>query len=158
MQRSTIYILLASISLLSAGCGDAAPKGRLPVYPVTGVVTYKGTAVEGADVTFFNETANKSSFGRTDSQGRYKLMTYAPNDGAIEGKQIVTIAKSEVPPPTPAIAPLESENYTPPGVGQSTDPVKPKALLPEKYGSQAKSGLMAVVNKEGPNTFDFALE
>lgn len=158
MPRSTIFTLLTSLSLVAAGCGDGKPKGRLPTYPVSGVVTYKGKAVEGADITFFNETANKSSFGRTDSDGKYKLMTYAPNDGALEGKQIVTISKIEVPAQVPTIAPIESENYAPPGVGKSTDPPKPKALLPEKYANQGSSGLMAVVNKEGENKFDFALE
>jgi len=158
MQRFVVLSLVVIVCQLGSGCGSSKPKGQLPVFPVSGVVTYKGKAVEGADITFFSEAANKSAFGRTDAEGKYRLMTYAPKDGAVEGKQIVTVAKTEVPAQVPTIAPLESEAYVPPGLGKSTEPPKPKSLLPAKYASQATSGLMAVVNKEGPNTYDFALE
>ena len=156
MLRSTLFFAL-TLSVLMSGCGSAKPKGHLPVFAVTGAVTYKGKPVVGADVTFFNEAAKKSSFGRTNDQGEYKLTTYAANDGATEGKQIVTISKVDIPEPTKPLAGVESPDYAPPGANQSTDPVKPKSVIPAKYASQTTSGLVAVVNATGDNTCNFDL-
>lgn len=155
MTRSAVLLALL-LTLLQPGCGSSKPTGRLPTYAVTGAVTYKGQPVAGADITFFNEAANKSSFGRTNDKGEYKLMTYAPGDGALEGKQIVTIAKVEVVESKP-VAAVDSPDYAPPGLNQSTDPVKPKSLIPAKYAKQTSSGLLAVVNATGANVYDFAL-
>jgi hypothetical protein len=138
------------------GCGgsDAPP---MPVYPVTGVVKYKGQPVKGADITFFNKEADRSAFGRTDDEGEYQLTTFSSNDGAVAGKSIVTITKFEAPPASTA-ASVESEEYVPPGIGQSTSPPPPKSSFPEKYGSQETSGLVAVVNADAPNKIDFDLK
>ena len=156
-MRCSNALLALMLSLILSGCGSAKVAGRLPTFPVTGTVTYKGQPVVGADVTFFNEAAKKSSFGRTNEKGEYKLMTYGPGDGALEGKQVVTIAKVEAPVATKPLAGVESPDYAPPGLNQSTDPAKPKSLIPNKYASQATSGLLAVVNATGENTYNFDL-
>src|SRR5690606_5861700 len=105
----------------------------VPVYPVSGKVTYQGQPVSGADITFHHESTDRSAFGRTNDEGEYKLTTFSSNDGAVEGKHGVTIVKFQAPVEAPPVADVESEAYEPPGEGMSTDPVKPKTDLPEKY-------------------------
>jgi hypothetical protein len=140
------------------GCGSEAASGPEPVYPVTGVITFQGRPVAGADVTFFNADKNRSAFGKTNAQGKFNLSTFALNDGAVEGSHVVTVAKVTAPPPTttPA-APLESEEYVPPGIGESTQPEAPKSELPEQYADPETSGLTANV-QAGPNEISFDLK
>lgn len=139
------------------GC-EGEVLNRPPVYKVTGKVTFKGQPVANADVTFSNKDHNRSAFGRTNEDGEYELTTFQANDGAVAGKHSVFITKLQPPADTPAIAPIESEQYIPPGVGVSTDPVKPKSDIPEKYGAEATSGLIAVVNEDNNNVANFDLK
>lgn len=156
MRRLMQCAMLTCASMV-CGCGSSA-EPPVPVYPVTGTVTYKGTPVVGADITFFNKEANRSSFGRTNEQGEYQLTTFSANDGAVAGKSIVTIVKFEAPPmATTDVASIDTEEYVPPGANQSTDPPKPKSEFPDKYGKQETSGLVAMVNADAPNKVDFNL-
>ena len=142
-------------SLLGCG-GEAGPP--IPIYPVSGKLTYQGQPVVGADITFHNQEADRSAFGRTDDQGEYQLTTFSSNDGAVPGKSVVTITKFEPPPVASPVAAMESEHYVPPGMGQSTDPPRPKSSFPEKFGDAQTSGLIGVVNADGPNTINFDLK
>jgi hypothetical protein len=143
---------------LIAGCGGEVRTGSEPVYPVSGVVTYQGQPVEGADVTFRNAEKNRSAFGRTDDQGRFRLTTFSANDGAVAGTHSVTVVKLSTPAETAPAVDLESEAYVPPRMGQSTAPGGPKSELPQRYSDPASSGLTATVEADGANEFDFALE
>lgn len=148
-----VLALAGAVVLCGCGSSNSPPA---PVYPVTGVVTYNGSPVVGADITFFNRDAGRSSFGRTNEKGEYQLTTFSSNDGAVEGKSVVTIMKFETPPPTQVI-PVESAEYEPPGLGQSSMPPRPKSSFPEKYGDAETSGLVAVVNADASNQVDFNL-
>ena len=148
--------LAGAIALTALGCASRKSPPQ-PVYPVTGVVTYQGRPVAGADVTFFNAEQGRSAFGRTDDQGKYRLTTFSSNDGAVAGKHVVTVVK---PPPPVAAAPqpnVESTEYVPPGLGESTEPPPPKSDFPEKYGKPESSGLVAMVHADAPNEFDLKL-
>ena len=148
---------MLALALVACGCGGgSAPPA--PVFPVTGAVTYKGKPVVGADVTFFNSEANRSAFGRTNEQGEYELTTFSANDGAVAGKSIVTITKVEAPVAPVEQAPVDSPDYQPPGLNQSTTPARPKSSFPAKYGSQETSGLVAVVSADAPNKINFDLK
>lgn len=151
-------LFVAMMGVVALGCGSEARKGADPVYPVTGVITYRGKPVVQADVTFFNAEKNRSAFGKTNDKGEYKLTTFSSNDGAVEGPHVVTIVKLEMPPETAPAAAVESENYVPPGFGESTEPKPPKSDLPEKYADQTTSGLTATVKTDGPNAINFDLE
>ena len=156
-MRSLGLLVLLSIPVL-AGCGGSAAKRPADVYPVTGKVIYKDKPLVGADVTFFNEEKNRSAFGRTNDQGVYKLTTFSSNDGAVEGKQIVTIVKIEAPPAPAKVVDVDSADYQPPGFNQSDAPPPPKSSFPAKYGDRNTSGLVAVVNADGANVIDFDLK
>jgi hypothetical protein len=154
MRRASV--LAATAVAILCGCGKSGPP--IPVYPVSGTVKYKGKPVVGADVTFYNAEAKRSAFGRTDDQGEYQLTTFSSNDGAIAGKSAVTIQKFEDPAPAPPPPPVESPDYQPPGLGQSTMPPRPKSTLPAKFAKAETSGLTAVVNADAPNKIDFDLK
>jgi hypothetical protein len=141
-----------------AGCGGTTAGGSDPVFPVSGVITFNNQPVVGADVTFFNADKDRSAFGRTNDKGEYKLTTFIVNDGAVEGKSAVTIVKYAATVPTTPEADVESEAYELPEVAEAKAPPKPKSEIPARYGDQATSGLIAIVNPEGVNTIDFKLD
>lgn len=151
-------LLVAMTGLVAAGCGSEGRTGSDPVFPVSGVVTYRGQPVAGADVTFFNAEKNRSAFGRTNDKGEYKLTTFNANDGAVEGQHAVTVMKLEAGPEAAAVADIESPEYVPPAFGQSTEPKPPKSELPEKYADLATSELTATIKPDGPNVVNLKLE
>src|SRR5260370_25590049 len=69
-----------------AGCGSNEPK----IIEVTGILTYKGTPVTNARVTFIPESG-RPSHGETDGEGRFKLNYDKGHDGAIVGKHKVSV-------------------------------------------------------------------
>jgi hypothetical protein len=154
-----VVCFLCIVSGVFAGCGGGGeePAGRLPVFPVSGTVTYKGRAVGGADVTFVCSEKDKSAFGRTDEQGKFRLTTYSANDGAVEGKHVVVVSKI-VPPAqtTPSYEP-EDPRYDPVAVERAAVRVPIKNDLPAKYADVKKSDLIVVVNADG-NSDDLKLE
>ena len=151
-------LLIAVTGIVTVGCGSQDRTGSDPVYPVSDVVSYRGKPVAQADVTFFNAEKNRSAFGKTNENGEFKLTTFSANDGAVEGQHVVTVVKIAQSAETTPAAPLESEAYVPPGIGQSTEPKPPKSDLPEKYADQATSGLTAAVKTDGPNVVKLDLE
>jgi hypothetical protein len=139
-------LALCSIQGCSGG-KEGDPNGKT----VTGTVTYNGSPVEGANVTFMS--ANSSAFGLTNAEGKYQLTT-ASGEKVSLGDYQVSIVKKEAPPPS-AASTNEAE-YVPPDPNAPPAPA-PKDLLPAKYADAAKSGLTANVTADGENKFDFAL-
>ncbi len=134
---------LAAVSMLLLGCGSGTSEKLDKTYPVSGVVKYKGQPVAGATVVFnFSGAKPHTAMGQTDAEGRYKLGTYQPGDGAVEGPQAVTITKEEV---------VEADPKT--GIVP-----KPKHLLPVKYTDVGTSPLTATVNAGKNENVDFNLE
>ncbi len=107
---------------------------------------YKGSPVEGAQVTFINDSGPPPSFGKTDASGKAKMTTYAAFDGATLGSHKVAVAKQEFDGPQPkSVADVDDPSYN--GVG-ATPVTKVKDLLPKKYGQPTTSGLTATVEKK----------
>src|SRR5690606_11332502 len=126
--------LLLGVSLV-AGCGGGKAKDQLGA-TVTGQVTFDGSPVDGATVTFQPADASKKgAFGRTDTEGNFTLSTSTATEGVEPGEYHVTVTKFEIVPST---GPQEGDpGYT--GNPRPTPP--PKSLLPEKYGNAKSSGL-----------------
>ncbi len=72
-----------------AGCGGE-PAGPT-LAPVSGTVKIKGQPAAGVDVNFHGDKAPRAATGRTDANGNYQLTMFKANDGAIPGKNMVTI-------------------------------------------------------------------
>lgn len=146
-----IAALLVTFLVASSGCGDAGLSGT---NVVTGVVTYKGTPVDGASVTFSPTGEGRAASGFTGTDGTFTLTSLNPGDGALAGTYDVIIAKIETSggmSVEEAEAYLQQHNQPPPAP-------KSKDLLPTKYKNPAQSGLTATVSDGGENHFTFALE
>lgn len=150
MQHHLFTCFVGFLCSVAIGCGGAKSKNER-VYPVSGRVTYNGQPVKAADVTFFNAEKNKSAFGRTDDQGKFKLTTFVSNDGAVAGKNVVTVTKIETTAPPKPLPATTDRAYEPPKFNESTDPAPPKNAIPAKYSDVKTTDLIAVVNDKGAN-------
>ena len=153
---------------LLAGCnggGAAAPK----LAPADGTVTYKGSPLAGATVTFVPDSG-PLAMGVTDLQGKFTLSTGAL-PGVVVGNAKATV--SMVAPgsggsssdfskvPTTDAAREEyykkaAEKMTAQQSGTDASS-QPKSLVPEKYASASSSGLSYTVNKNGDNHYKIEL-
>jgi hypothetical protein len=138
--------------LLAVGC-KSGPK----LAPVSGTVTYNGKPVVKATIVFYPEQDGaRGAMGETDDQGRYTLWTYAPGDGALVGKHLVSITLRG-PAEKATIHPsLKGEGLGEAYYDQVSGTGKP--LIPEKYFTPQTSGLTAVVVAGRHNTFDFPVD
>jgi hypothetical protein len=139
MRRMACQATALTLLLLASGCGT---KNQLGTAAVTGLVTFHGQPVEGAAVTFMPKSGPVAS-GKTDSEGRFKLMTVSPGDGAVAGEHAVTVIKQEF-----VGGPPSAKNPYP----------KSRDILPTRYGKPTTSGLTAIVKLDGKNEFPFELK
>ncbi|HEY1067041.1 MAG TPA: hypothetical protein VGE52_13050 [Pirellulales bacterium] len=147
MYRSSLLLALAVTALV--GCsGDDRPRR----VPVTGKVTYNGKPVVGADVVFRNDKAPRSSYGKTDSDGKFVLTTYDDADGAIPGMHVVTIIKM-------ANAPKPVTDLTSPEYASAMKQMQaaPKSEIPTKYSDPQSQAITKTVAPTGENHFDIDL-
>src|SRR5690606_37354306 len=123
---------------------------RPATVPVEGKVLLNGEPVEGASVVFSADVertpgqppGGKSAFGKTQSDGTFKLTTFETDDGAVPGKYFISVKKMEKVEQA-EVLPESDPNYDP---SAGTEPVPPpKNLLPEKYSNPRKSGLNETV-------------
>ena len=137
-KRYLAIRMLATLAwvVIASGCGD----GREKQVSVTGTVFYQGEPIEGARVTFHRVGARPAS-GVTDTEGRFTLRTYDPDDGAVIGVHAVAIGKTDRNP-----------KY------DLTNPEKMFVdLLPLQYAQPHTSELTADVTADGENNFRFDL-
>ncbi|MCL2118472.1 MAG: carboxypeptidase-like regulatory domain-containing protein [Planctomycetaceae bacterium] len=77
------------------GCGSVDAEFR----PVSGIVTYDGTLLEGASVAFVPvDNSGVAATGTTDATGKYTLTSTTAKKfgtGAKPGKYLVKISKTE---------------------------------------------------------------
>jgi hypothetical protein len=138
LTRIAAIILFGALLPATAGCGD----GRPETFKVTGTVIYQGKPLEGASVMFIPKKTRPSS-GTTDAQGRFTLLSFSPDDGAVAGEHTVCVSKVLHDSKEPAHS-MRNTNV--------------RFVVPQKYSSQLTSPLRAMVTKEGPNDFRFELK
>lgn len=152
MSKHTISIGTVLVAILST-LGCSAITDENPNWPkrykASGVVTYEGKAVEGAEVTFQCNDGKSTATAKTDSAGRFVLTTYVEGDGAVAGQHVVTIRRVDVVDMTPKDVDVSA--------GGTALPPKITWIVPEKYSLPNKSGLQAEVQDKGPNEFKFDL-
>jgi hypothetical protein len=144
---------LAFLTLAALGCGGVSDRPAL--YPVSGTVVYKGKPVEGAQVSFFHEKAQRAAEGKTDAEGKFVLSMFDYNDGAMPGENVVTIDKIKSAP-----AAASTDTSRPPNpadlakMGQEFgggDPSKKKGAdneLPAKYASRTTTPVKQTVTDQ----------
>ncbi len=129
----------------------------MPRYkPVT--VSLKGKPLEKALVIFVPKgSVGQASFGTTDAEGKYDLMTYEPQDGAVPGEYSVKVSKYEETAVTDTRVFKDSEEEQAYYQENPKAALPPKNLLPQKYASEASSGLAHTVG-DTATVFDIDLK
>jgi hypothetical protein len=135
----TAWIVMAALLLVATGCGSAQDPDRLPVFPATGKISFKGAVPDGAYVALHSKTNVKAPngqevipTGQVKSDGTFDLSSYAAHDGAPSGEYKVTI---------------EWHKTIKPAGG---DPTLGPNLLPPQY-SKATTSPLEVIIATGPN-------
>jgi len=132
----SMVIVTSFVASIQSGCGGSS---QLKTLVVTGTVKFQGKPVIGANVFFVPEKGPRA-IGDTDSQGRFRLMTSRPGDGAVPGEFKVGVTKF-VPDPE-----------------KKDDPVPAtKNELPDKFSNPTTSGFTAKVESGKPNDFLFEI-
>ena len=155
MAVMTFMVVSLAIVSLAGGCQRTATRPK--TVPVDVTVSYKDKLVSGATVVFVPKGGPRGAVGRTNSEGRAKLMTFVAGDGAMPGSYRVTIDKllDEAGP-----AGKSQEEYEAFWKAQKNGPagLPPlKCELPWKYGQIEKTELTAEVSEEGKNSLRFDL-
>lgn len=134
------------------GCGDATKPSLISV---TGTVTKNGKPVDKAQVAFINDKAPRHATGETDAQGKFRLGTLVPGDGAVAGDNVVIVTKS-VSKATASNAPPSPEELAKTAAGgMKTDKVD---MLPALYADPKTSPLRATIKGDGKDDFTFDLK
>ena len=144
MRRRSVLGLIG-LSLL-VGCNSASVSGTVPA---GGKVTYKGTAVEGAIITFVPEGGGGRIATATTMAGGVFSMTTVDASGALPGKYKVTIEKVEY-------AAGGSSSMEAASTGNAAEG-KSKSALPTKYAQAASTPLAIELPAGGKRDIDFAL-
>ena len=95
---------LATLSLAATGCAKPPPTDRLPTYPASGHIFYKGQPAKGAQVQLWAlggdlKLAASCPHATVEVDGSFKLTTYTTGDGAPVGAYGVTLRWRLPPPP-----------------------------------------------------------
>lgn len=177
---SRLYGVCGALLALLAVVGGCSNKGTTSVgaVPVSGVVLLDNEPAVGVTVSFSPDDPKKgmAAVGTTDSQGRFKLTTRVPGDGAVPGEYTVTISKSSAKPTGTATVATSSDDPRGAGGNLTEDQqreimAKMKAAqegqkqksdssgseIPAKYASRETSGFTASVTSGGQNEFTFAM-
>ena len=97
---ATVGVL--GLLLVASGCGSGE---QFPLTLVSGTVVCEGKPVAKALVYFEpvrtgdSAEIGKQGFALTDDQGKFVVSTYGESDGAVVGKHLVRVGKSETSPP-----------------------------------------------------------
>jgi hypothetical protein len=95
-RNLALLFLLAAVVLGGCGKGISVPS----TVPVSGVVKYKGKPLQGIRVTLHSQAESaKPAFvptGQTGPDGKFKLSTGKPGNGAPPGTYVVTFEKPEI--------------------------------------------------------------
>ncbi|MCL2006435.1 MAG: carboxypeptidase-like regulatory domain-containing protein [Planctomycetaceae bacterium] len=148
MKHQILPLLL--VLFIAVGCND----GRLATVAVTGTVTFNGQPLAGATVNFAptQQDQGHMAYAITDENGHYRLQTAMGNPGAgtTPGEYNVTFRK---------MSGVEQGEYVPSAesVSHVGPVVRPRSLIPERYGTASGSGITATVVPRGSNVFDFDL-
>jgi hypothetical protein len=132
----TLALAASAMALAPLGCG-----GGPEMAGVSGRVTYNGKPVSKGTISFVSTDPDRpNATGQLDANGRYRLQTHEPGDGARLGDYDVTIYTHQE----------ERLQYVP------KTPQKVERLTPEKYENPKTSGLKRTV-KSGSNSIDLEL-
>lgn len=165
--RAILCLVVAM--LVATGCSRSNEwtQTRPPTYAVSGVVTYRGEPVLDGLVVFLTNPSHEkwtygevSAFGVTDAQGRFRLRTFRPGDGAVAGRHTVLIQKVSLKQRNGKPVTQADLEGSEDGSRKAIDPASLVEAhhLPERYRLRDQTPFSAEVMAGGSNEFRFALD
>jgi hypothetical protein len=139
MRRVVFSAIVLMFAATLAGCGPENPLGRKAL---SGNVTLDGAPLEQGNIEFHPLSEGGTQSGGVITSGTYSIPAH---QGATPGKYRVSIIDFVPTPPLP-------EGHMP---GDPLPP-SPPPKVPAAWNSQSKKEIE--VTKDGPFTFDFAIE
>ena len=149
MNSARMLVSLIATVLICTGCNTGPT-----LYPVTGTVTYNGTPVEGASVTFVPDKGPMVIGTTTDANGKFTVLTDG-KPGAPKGTYKATVnkqAKTEGMPDNPT--PADMSKMMPKAGGA----VPSKAELPVKYSVVQSTDLSVTVTDDAAKNAAITLD
>lgn len=152
--RLIVVALLATVS----GCSGGGIQGLVPA---RGKVIYQNKPVEGATISFLNNTGGLPATAITKADGSFELSTSGHN-GALPGPYRVTVMKTDAVPDTTGT----DLGFSPEGMDLSMEAAaktagkkqaKPKELVPAKFTSPTTTTLQYEI-KSSDNNFEIKLD
>ena len=136
---------LAVVACLAAqGCGSRGPE----LYPASGTVRFaNGDPVRSGTVEFVPTSPGTSPRGRIGREGRFRIGTFANDDGAPAGDYRVVVVQPL--PPAPATAKLGEQHAAHAGAPTFVSP---------KHASPEKSGIRVTVEPNPTNEFEIVVD
>jgi len=125
MQRCAARAAILLTALALAGCGSG-------LVPVEGTVLLDGQPLADAQVLFLPKSGGRPAAGKTDAQGKFKLMTDRPDDGAQPGEYEVGVLALKI-------------SYVPSADG-GQQAEQEQWLAPQRYSKPGESGLTARIS------------
>lgn len=160
MRCSAAWLAVVALLLTLPACGRSRPS----VAPVSGRITLDGKPVTTGVVFFYPETGRPAT-GPIDTDGRYRLSTFTPTDGALPGSHRVVIESRAVP----TAPPRTTRQAGPPPPGTPADIAQEwtsgtlsaaatefEWFVPKRFAAESTTPLRAVV-ESGRNIIDFTL-
>jgi hypothetical protein len=162
-----LAISACGIVAVLAGC-DSGKVAHPNTVPAAGVVTYNGSAVEGATVSLMSAESKGSGWtcaGKTDAAGKFTITTvFAPGTegkGVPPGDYTAVVTKFEAATSSPAgpsgdmkayQESYEKKNAEAKAAGQAPASSGPKNLVPLKYAADGTSDLKGIKIEAAGNT------
>ena len=153
-----MFALVLALTVATVGCKGSRLEGLVDA---EGVVTLNGSPVEGATVIFAPKSYGEksgSATATTDAQGKFKLTTSQPGDGAYPGDYLVSVTKDRV---EGVMSFEESARRAADPNGAGKEPAPEQSVvheLPTKYGDINSSGLTVTLPAGGDKNIALALE
>ena len=140
-----ILVLLSLFGLYGLGCSNGMPQQK--TYPVSGQVLYEGRPVKGLTVVLrpldsTNFKWQEQPQALTDEEGKFRIRTYATDDGAPSGDYQVGIA---------LLDPVDEEG------GDQVKRRSDALMIPSRYADPATSGLKVKIEPKSNQLEPFQL-
>jgi hypothetical protein len=158
--KAVVALLTLSLMTTLSGCGGSDKSGREETYEVSGKVTFAGSPLGGATVSFFPSAGQRSAMGITNDEGEYVLTTYEYGDGAMAGAYRVSIRKSipKKPGTESSHDAYASGQVDMSSMHNAKEENASDSAIPDRYSNPDDSGFVADVKTDGENRVDLALE